>query len=155
MNFKRTLIILFILLCSACSSDDHTISVAADDPEMLAAMAKGHETLPNFFEIYENPKNGESDFSLKMKISDGDLVEYFWMINLKREGGKLYGEIGNDPDIVANVKIGEKMEILDDQVVDWLYIRNEKIVGNFTIKPLLKHMSESEAKEYREMLYEP
>ena len=153
-SFKLLLFVIFVFLAS-CSNEDRTVNIAADDPEMLSAFAKANATLPKFWESFENPKNGESDFSLKVKIEDQNGVEYFWVININKKSGKVVGEINNDPEIIKSIKIGEIVEVPLENIVDWQYIQKEKIVGNFTLRPLLKYMSESEAKEYKDMLAEP
>ncbi|MEN0036644.1 MAG: DUF2314 domain-containing protein [Cellvibrio sp.] len=154
INFRFLILVMLVLLAS-CSYGDKTVDIAADDPEMLAAFSKAKETLPTFWGIYEKPNNGESDFALKVKIEDENGVEYFWVINIDKKDGQIFGEINNNPEIVESVKDGEVIEVIPDHITDWQYIKNEKIVGNFTMRVLLKHMPEDEAKEYRDMLAEP
>src|SRR5262245_61171011 len=93
-------ILLFLaatLLISACSREDPVIFVSDDDPEMVAAIAKARDTLPKFWQAFEKPGEGESDFSLKVKITEGQDAEYFWLIKLERVNGKTFGIINNDP----------------------------------------------------------
>lgn len=146
-----------ILLTSltACSKRDKIIKIADDDPEMGAAISKARETLPQFWQVFDERKRGESDFALKVRITDTRGVEYFWATEVERRGGKTMGTINNDPNIVASVKLGARIEIPEPDIADWLYMRDGKMVGNRTIKPLFKQMPAAEVARLKEMLADP
>ena len=144
-----------LAVVTACSKQDKVISVAGDDPAMVAAMARAHETLPQFWQVFEKREHGENEFSLKVKIKDKRGSEHFWVSELERHDGKTLGTINNDPDTVASVKLGQRIEIPEADISDWLYMRNGKMVGNETIRPLLKTMSKEEAETYKKMMADP
>jgi uncharacterized protein YegJ (DUF2314 family) len=164
-SFARTLALSFLLAVhlAACGNDassdaadgDGVISVSADDAEMNAAIAKARATLPDFWKAFDHPSSGDSDFALKVRIADGDAVEHFWLVDLERADGKVFGTLGNDPQFVTSVKIGDRLEIPEADISDWLFLRNGKMVGNQTIRPLLKRMPKDEADAYRSILAEP
>lgn len=137
------------------STNDQTISVSADDADMNAAISKARATLPDFWQLYTKHEHGESDFSLKVKITDKDKVEYFWVSDIEQKDGKILGTINNDPDIVQNVKLGDRITVYEPDISDWLYMRNGKIVGNYTIRPLFKQMPANEVEKYKQMLADP
>jgi uncharacterized protein YegJ (DUF2314 family) len=137
------------------SEDDKTISVSSDDAEMNAAIAKARASLPDFWQIYEKPEHGESGFSLKVKITDKEQAEHFWVVDIERKDGKIFGTINNDPDIVKNVKLGDRITVNEPDISDWLYLRNGKIVGNYTLRALFKEMSKDEVEKYKQMLADP
>ena len=93
-----------------------------------------------FWKSLEQPGPGEEGFALKVAIKDGEDVEHFWLIDVAREGGKLSGTINNEPGIVGNVANGERYEFTEADISDWLFMRNGKMVGNETMRPLLKRM---------------
>jgi uncharacterized protein YegJ (DUF2314 family) len=141
-RFRRDLWFgLMLLLSIACAQPDRTISVAQDDPEMVAAIGTARQKLPLFWEIYEKRPDRESDFCLKVRITDQRGAEHFWAVNIERRDGRIMGTINNDPTIVATVKLGDRIEIPDADVTDWLYKRGDKLVGNYTIRPLFRSMS--------------
>jgi uncharacterized protein YegJ (DUF2314 family) len=151
---------LLLVALTACSEhhnsiDDPTTAVAEDDAEMNAAIAKGRDTLPQFWEVFAKPDAGDYGFSLKVKITDPHGAEYFWVNALERHDGKLTGVINNDPDTVTSVKLGDKIEIREADIRDWLYMRGGKMVGNRTLRPLLKHMKPAETEGYRKMMADP
>jgi uncharacterized protein YegJ (DUF2314 family) len=155
--FQITLLLfgVFLSLLTACSKQDKVISVAGDDPEMVAAIAKARSTLPQFWKVFEKPEHGESDFSLKVKITDKNGTEHFWATDIKRRDGKIMGTINNDPNIVSSVKLGDRIEIPEADISDWLYMRDGKMVGNSTLKPLLKQMPAAEAERLKKMMADP
>lgn len=146
--------VLFCLL-AACSKNDRVISVAEEDPEMFAAIAKARESLPHFWQVFEKPERGETDFALKVKITDPNGTEHFWATDIQRQEGKITGTINNDPNIVANVKLGDRVEIPEADISDWLYMRNEKMVGNETVRPLFREMSAAEVQQVKSMMANP
>ncbi len=154
-NISLVILAVALALFTACSKRDTVINVADDDPEMLAAVAKARGTLPDFWKVFDKPEHGESGFSLKVKITDKRGTEHFWVIDLQKQDGKIMGKINNDPEIVANVKLGERIEIPEADISDWLYMRDDKMVGNETIRPLLKKMPVDEAKKMKSIMANP
>jgi uncharacterized protein YegJ (DUF2314 family) len=131
------------------------IDVAADDAEMNAAISQARDSLAHFWSTFEAPNRGESDFALKVRIEDREAVEHFWVTDLRREGGRTYGLIGNEPNSVTTVRFGEEIEIPEGDVTDWLYMREGKMVGNFTLPPLFKQMPAAEVERLRSMMADP
>ena len=149
-------VLTFMASCSRHqSTDDKVTSVSKDDPEMNTAIAKARNSLADFWQIYDKHPNGESDFNLKVKITDKEQVEYFWVNNIERKDGKTFGTINNDPEFVHNVKNGDRIALNEPDISDWLYMRDGKMVGNYTLRALFKHMSKDEAEKYKQMLADP
>jgi uncharacterized protein YegJ (DUF2314 family) len=146
--------VLFSLL-TACSKRDKVFTVESDDPEMVAAIARARESLPQFWQVFDKRERGESDFALKVKITDKRGTEHFWATDIERREGKTMGTINNDPNIVASVKLGDRIEIPEADISDWLYMRGGKMVGNETLRALLKKMPAAEAEKLKKMMANP
>jgi uncharacterized protein YegJ (DUF2314 family) len=162
MNYKQQLVAaisLALMMLFACSqqesSTDSVINVADNDAEMDAAIKEARSTLPQFWNAFEKPGKNESGFSLKVGITDKGRTEYFWLMDLERRDGKVFGTIDNEPEFVHTVKLGDRIEIPDADIADWLYMRDGKMVGNRTMRALFKHMSPEEVEQYKAMLAEP
>ena len=149
------IVCLFLSLFAGCSKRDKVINVEEDDPEMVGAMKTARETLPHFWQVYEKPARGETNFALKVKITDKLGTEHFWATDVERRDGKILGTINNDPNIVKSVKLGDRMEIPEADISDWLYMRDGKMIGNQTIKPLFKQMPADEVKQLKAMMADP
>jgi uncharacterized protein YegJ (DUF2314 family) len=57
--------------------------------------------------------------------------------------------------MVTNVKSGQKWTVKKSEISDWMFMRNGKMYGNYTLRPLLKTMSEEEAEKFRSILANP
>lgn len=134
---------------------DKLVRVPTGDPEMAAAIAKARSRLPEFWKALAQPAGGESGFALKVAIRDGTEVEHFWLVDVSRNGERYSGTINNDPEVVHSVQSGQRYDFGEADISDWMFMRNGKIVGNETMRPLLKRMPEAEAERYRAMLEAP
>lgn len=156
----------FVLLLVACSSevqqvsdvqqvgnpDDPAITGFADD-EMDAAIEKARASVDQFLAVFES---GDGNvFSVKAPISDDNGTEHFWLTNITFADDEFSGTINNDPGIVKNVRNGQSWTVGKSEISDWMFFRDEKIHGNYTLRPLLKTMPADEAATYRSMLAEP
>jgi uncharacterized protein YegJ (DUF2314 family) len=139
----------------ARAAEDQVINVPANDTEMSAAIDKARSSLPQFWDRYAKPGLGEHNFSLKVRVIDNDRVEHFWVSRIERKGETLYGIIDNEPKLVGTVKLGERISFKDDMISDWMFMRNGKLVGNETMRPLLKRMPKQQADRYRAMYEMP
>jgi uncharacterized protein YegJ (DUF2314 family) len=135
--------------------DDPVVHVSEGDAEMAAAISQARQSLPHFWEVFEKPTRGEDHFALKVKITDEHGTEHFWANELQRQDGKISGTINNDPNIVKSVKLGDRIEITADDISDWMYMRDGKMVGNRTMVPLFKSMPPEEVEQFKSMMAEP
>jgi uncharacterized protein YegJ (DUF2314 family) len=53
------------------------------------------------------------------------------------------------------VKIGQRIDIIQTNIADWLYMRDGKMMGNYTLRALFKEMPPDEVARYKKMLAEP
>lgn len=134
---------------------DEVTNVPANDPDMAAAMAKARELLPQFWKTFEEPKRGEKRFHLKVKITDANGGEHFWMSDIERKNGKIFGTINNEPKTVKSVKFGQRIEVPEADISDWLYIRDGMMVGNYTLRALFKTMPPEQVETFKKGLAEP
>lgn len=148
------------LSASACGADqsvtqeaaaDTIISVRADDPAMLNAFAKARSTLDDFLQRAASHDSSMSDASVKVKIADGDEVEYFWIMPFHASGARYSGVISNDPERVTNVRSGQEISFSVADIYDWTYFdrRRKRTLGNFTACALLTHETPVAAEEFK------
>lgn len=153
-RFLRPSAPLLLLLALSCSHKPETlIDSGYDEAEMEAAIARARREVDQF--ITELQAGNGADFSVKAPIEDDGQVEHFWLTDIRFENGKFHGKIGNDPGMVDNVQFGDDWTIGKDEISDWMYMRDDKMYGNYTMRPLLKTMPDDEAEFYRSMLAEP
>src|SRR5690606_9759580 len=95
-----------------------------------------------------NPPPGHTDFSVKVGIAEGENTEYFWVSPFQEQSAYFVGTLNNEPRMVTSVKLGQEISFLKDQIVDWIYHHDGKMVGNFTACAMLKTGPESDRKEF-------
>ncbi|MDO9383076.1 MAG: DUF2314 domain-containing protein [Hyphomicrobiaceae bacterium] len=159
---KRMMISLMALICAIAVTppttwaQDKVIRVPDDDAEMVAAIAKARATLPEFWREMEAPGPGVESFALKVAIPYGtDRHEHFWLTDVERRGDQISGIISNDPNNATHVAKGDRYEFTEADISDWLIRRDGKMVGNETMRPLLKRMPAEQAEQYRAMYANP
>lgn len=155
-SFLAVLLMSSLSSCSRQANEDRVINVETNDAEMEAAIATAREKLPQFWQVFAHPQKGESDFSLKVRITDSNGTEHFWVDHIERQAdGKIFGVINNDPEIVKNVKLNDRIPVPEENISDWLYTRDGKMVGNYTLRVLFKQMPPEEVQRYKQMMAEP
>jgi uncharacterized protein YegJ (DUF2314 family) len=155
MKTYSTLLFVCLILatCSCSKSPETLVKGGYDEKEMDAAIARARSEVDVF--IAEMLKGNGTDFAVKAPIQDKEETEHFWLTDIVYRNGKFEGVIGNDPGIVTNVKSGQKWTIKKSEISDWMFMRDGKIYGNYTMRPLLKTMPEEEAARFRSMLANP
>src|SRR5262249_45481080 len=122
--------------------------VDKDDPKMNAAIAKARSTVNTFIAALSAPKPNQADFSVKMAFTDGEHTEHMWLGSVRYDGKVFRGVVNNDPELVNNVKVGQKASIEPSKVSDWMFVENGKLVGGYTIRVLRDTMSTKERAEF-------
>ena len=146
------------LVCGGCipsspSVPETLVTEGYDEAEMDAAIARARSEIDIF--IAELAAGNGTDFGVKAPIEDNGEVEHFWLTDVTYSDGTFEGLIGNDPGMVRNVTFGQKWKISKTEISDWTFMRDGKMHGNYTLRPLLKTMPDEEAEMYRSMLAEP
>lgn len=132
---------------------DSAVDVSDEDPAMQKAMERARMGLEDFLRKAGSPPPNTDQYSVKVRVSEGDKLEYLWVSNLKGQGDLWSGRIDNLP-IIRSVKKGQSYSFAKTEIVDWTYIdRNKrKVVGNFTTCALLTKeppgVAESIQKQY-------
>jgi uncharacterized protein YegJ (DUF2314 family) len=125
------------------------------DPEMAAAIAKAQETLPQFWQAFNQRAHGESNFVLVVRVTDKGRIEHFFTSDFERRDSRTIVTITNSPKIVASVKPGDRIEIPAADITDWSYMRDGKYVGYRTMIPRFKNMRPEDVEAFKRMMAEP
>jgi uncharacterized protein YegJ (DUF2314 family) len=135
--------------------DPPIVGVRSADAEMNAAIAHARDTLPTFWASCFAPKPTETGHALKVRFEVGAEVEHIWVIDVEKlSNGNYSGRFANEPsELLGN--IGDQVEFKQIDISDWMFMRNEKVVGGETIRALLKSMPEEEADAMRARMEQP
>ena len=132
------------------NNGDAAYSVTNEDEEMNKAVLEAQKTYNDFLTALKKPDSLMDDFSVKMRFDYGDNNgEHMWLAGLYFENEKLFGVLSSDPIEVKTVKSGDTLEIVRNKISDWMYLRNNKLVGGYTIRVLYNKMSEKEKEQFK------
>jgi uncharacterized protein YegJ (DUF2314 family) len=133
------------------------VKVTTADVDMNAAIARARDTLPTFWVSYDAPRPSETGHGLKVRFAVGpDRFEHIWMSDVEKlPDGNFSGRCANQPSGLPGKNEGDQVEFKQADITDWLFIRNEKVVGGETIKLLLKSMPNEEADAMRAQMEQP
>lgn len=149
----RKLVAALMLALAACS--------AADDPDaqfqrdLAGAKDKAQASLNLFWEHFAEPAPEEYDFSLKAALPRRDGmqgVEEAWLENVARTPDKIVGELAVQPRFLGDLKKGAIVEFQNGQVVDWAFMRGDRLLGHYTTRVMLPRMDTTQAEWLRPLL---
>jgi uncharacterized protein YegJ (DUF2314 family) len=150
---KFAFVVLIGMVGCEKSMPETLVESGYDEKEMDAAIARARQEVDSFVSELSRPTG--TAHSVKAPIEDAGKTEHFWLTDVTFKDGQFTGKIGNDPGIVGNVTFGQTWNIKKADISDWMFLRDRKMHGNYTMRPLLKTMSEEEATMYREMFANP
>jgi uncharacterized protein YegJ (DUF2314 family) len=153
MMWRAAFFLLFMVtIASGCnsrsSSGPWVTDIDDDDPQMNAAIEKARATLPDFVRALRSPKASQTGFAIKTPITDGTHTEHMWLNRITFDGQKYHGTVDNQPAKVTGVKLGSKRSIDPQQVTDWMYLDNRKLVGGYTIRVVREKLGPKEREEF-------
>jgi len=127
----------------ACNREPETLFTGDFEQEQMEdAMAEARKHLDHFIEAIT--EGDPEEYSIKVRIDDGEEVEYFWTADVKYADENFSAIIANDPGMVTNVKIGDPVTVSRDEVADWLYLDGDLMHGNYTLRVMLPGMETGE-----------
>jgi len=157
--FPASALILCLTACgsrgesniTAKAKSDEVASVSADDPAMLRAFARARDTLGAFLVRVAAKDPVVREPLVKVKVLDGDAVEYFWVASPTETSGVYTGTVMNEPERVHNIRNGQTLSFPRTQIYDWMYTdaNSSKMIGNYTACALLTHETPVSAAEFR------
>jgi len=141
--------LLLALSCSDVAQEDpaNIVFVSAEDASMNAERSRARATFATFTAELAAP-HPDTHYSVKVMFQDGDAVEHLWVNRLAYQDGVLTGLIDSEPVHVANVRLGQRVQVLDDNVSDWLILRDDRYRGGYTIRLFRDRMTPSERQKF-------
>jgi uncharacterized protein YegJ (DUF2314 family) len=155
MKRATILLLLSVSLSTAATNkasppevDDSTADAKApcqevkdDDAMMDRAVAKARESLGFFLAALKANKSDTMDFEVKKCVVDGENVEHLWVGDITWDGKAFHGHIDNEPLDVTNVAVGRRVTVSPEDLTDWMFIKNGKLMGGFTMRVLYSRLS--------------
>lgn len=158
-------LILLLITLAGCRDRGHVIEKTGkkngdklyrpseDDEDMNAAIQEAIRTFPFFMRAMQQPDSSLTDFAVKMKFAKGDVNrEHRWVSDLHMIGGQLFGVLKDDPLHADGMESGDTLRVIRDDISDWMYLKNGKLQGGYTMKAKYNKMDENNKRKFREAL---
>ncbi len=144
---------LALALCALPSGQaqprhDPIIDIAKGKAEMAAAIRTARTGLSGFFRRFVAPDPSESYFLVKYDLVPGDIDEFIWAQVIARADGITTARLVNNPR-APGYRRGQEVRIPDAAIIDWSYVKNERVEGAATTRALLGMVSPAEAAALR------
>ena len=104
-----------------------------DDPRLAAAVEEARRRWPEFTAALAR-RRPEQTFAVLAPIREGDKVELVWLSDVGLEGDHVSGRLDNEPVELKQVRRGDRLQVLQTEVVDWSFEDGETMHGDFTSK---------------------
>ncbi len=116
---------------------EQTWPVDGGDPEMNAAIQAARDSLGIFFTALASPQPNQKSFLLKVRYVEGDRTEHIWLADLDLTTMPGKGTVANETDF-PGLAYMQRASFKPDQITDWMYFEDEKLVGGFTMQLLIR-----------------
>lgn len=114
-----------------------TWPVDGSDHEMNAAIREAQDSLGIFFTALANPQPNQKSFLLKARYIEGDRTEHIWLADLDLTTMPGTGTVANATDF-PSLAYMQRASFKPDQITDWMYFEDDKLVGGFTTQLLIR-----------------
>ena len=131
-------------------SEPEYFRVEENDVQMRRAVRLARKHLRVFITALEHPAPGQHDFEVKKPFVQGDHVEHIWLSHVKYSGKRFHGFVDNKPQEITGLKMGMRVSVNPNEISDWLFLDNGKLVGGYTIRVLYSDLSPERKKEFTE-----
>jgi uncharacterized protein YegJ (DUF2314 family) len=131
---------------------DAVYNVGNDDEEMNKAIERANLSYDSFISNFKNPGKNCSGYTIKMRFAYPSGNEHMWVGNLFYKDDKLMGILDSDPVDVPMLHAGDTIRVIRNDISDWMYICDHKMVGGYTMLALYNRMTSQEKEEFKKNL---
>jgi uncharacterized protein YegJ (DUF2314 family) len=118
------------------------------DKAMDQAVTTARESLGFFLAALQAKKPDTGEFEVKKCFIVGDKVEHIWIRDVNWDGKAFHGRVDNKPLEVGNVHLGERVSVTPEDLTDWMFVKEGKLMGGFTMRVLYSRLSPEEKAEF-------
>ncbi|MCE9544453.1 MAG: DUF2314 domain-containing protein [Planctomycetia bacterium] len=120
---------------------------------MDRAIQKARSTYPEFVEALHKHPVGAVHFTIKKGFGAGEELEHIWLSDVSWNGKAFSAKVDNEPVDTKLVKLGDRVEVRPEELSDWMYIQDGKLVGGYTVRVLYYAASKEEQKELSNQMH--
>ena len=117
--------------------------------QMLAAISNAQAAVPQFIRALAAPATNQNGFAIKKPFgTHTGSEEHLWIKQLAFDGTNFHGRLDSEATGLFTYKKGDPVTVLTNELSDWLYYEDGKIIGGFTLRVLRREMTGKEAEEF-------
>jgi uncharacterized protein YegJ (DUF2314 family) len=125
--------------------------IRGDDADMLRAVAEAKANFGQFVDRLRNPAPQDEGFGVKVAIRHDGGTENLWLNEIRVDDTGVQGLIANDP-VHVPFRLGDSWRCGFEDVIDWSYMCDGRMQGNFTLRAMLPRMPRDQQRQFRGML---
>jgi uncharacterized protein YegJ (DUF2314 family) len=122
--------------------------ITEDNKAMDRAVQTAHKTVNKFIKALRSPKDNQSRFAIKKPFVEGDKVEHIWLNEVSFDGSLFHGKVDNEPVDIKGVRVGQEVTVSPNDISDWMFVQDGRLVGGYTIHAMCQNMSPAEKKQF-------
>ena len=122
--------------------------VPEDDAVIEAATARARATIDTLLAALARTQSPPKQAQLKVRIEDEGVVEHVWLVDLRYQGGMIYGALGNEPLQLENWRLGDAAMVDPSEITDWLLIDENGLQGGYTLRASRERMTPQERERF-------
>jgi uncharacterized protein YegJ (DUF2314 family) len=125
------------------NADLPVVQMSDNDPEMDRAVEEAQARLPEFVRRFE-AQDGKH-FSIKAPITSAGNTEFIWIDVTTIDATQVTGELGNEPANLPGYKLGQRVRVKLDDIVDWMIVTNpekQQFDGGFSVAVVMKRYAQ-------------
>jgi len=130
------------------STEPEYFQVTKDHAAMHRAVIEARKTVKKFINVLKHPGPGQQDFEVKKPFVQGDQVEHIWLSDVQFVGNSFQGKIDNRPRNIPGLKVGQLVSVKPNEISDWLYVDNGKLVGGYTVRAHYNELSPEQKQKF-------
>lgn len=128
------------------------VHVHDSDKAMEQAVQQAQRTLGKFMAALTNPKPGQTGFAVKKRCIEGNQCEHIWLADVHFDGRVLRGKVDNNPVDVKSLRVGQKVTVRPEEISDWMYVENGRLVGGYTVRAYYRTLPEAEKRRFAQQV---
>ena len=128
---------------------DELVVLAINDPVMTAAIHRARKTLAQFLTLARHPGPTMTGFSVKIALLADNGAEFFWIHPFAHVDERFIGQINNTPRAAMNLKMGDTVSFVKNEIVEWMYMDEGTMKGNYSARAFLKSAAPKDREAFR------
>lgn len=121
--------------------EEETVSAQASRDPMAEAIERARASIGSFFGALRLPRRGQTDFQIQAVFEDGGQREQIWLSDLNFSTRPATGIVSTRPRL-KSIAYRKRVPFRPEQMSDWMYNDNGRLVGGFTMRVLRRAESE-------------